>query len=65
MNPEWKAFLQENGAQFISSTEDDSNTEAEHAVLNDQLAFFETPESETQVFSQELILSNPSFFCIE
>lgn len=58
MNPDWKKFLQENGAEFIEVPSE--NAEAEQAVLIEKLAFFDNPESETQVSSQELLLSNPS-----
>lgn len=52
MNPDWKAFLQENGAEFTPHTVADIETE--------QLAFFDNPENEMQISSQEVLLSNPS-----
>ncbi|MEH6457897.1 MAG: folate-binding protein [Cocleimonas sp.] len=52
MNPDWKAFLQENGAEFVTHTVADTETE--------QLAFFSNPENEIQISSQEVLLSNPS-----
>lgn len=58
MNPEWKAFLQENGAEFVSTPVE--NAEAEQVGSIEQLAFFGNPESETQISSQDLLLSNPS-----
>ncbi len=48
MNQDWKAFLQENGAEFIASSDEQ------------QLASFGNPKVEMQISTQDLLLSNPS-----
>ncbi len=52
MNPDWKAFLQENGAEFIAHSYENTITE--------ELVSFGNPEIEMQVSTQEVLLSNPS-----
>jgi len=52
MNQEWKAFLEENGAEFVKTEKEDSVIE--------QLVSFGNPETEKQFSVQDLILSNPS-----
>ena len=58
MNSDWKAFLQEQGAVFISTPSE--NPELDKSDSENHLAFFNQPESEIQISSQELLLSNPS-----
>ena len=62
MNPDWKAFLKENGAEFIASSDANINesAEAKESGLQDQLASFGNPENEMQISSQDLLLCNPS-----
>lgn len=55
MNPDWKAFLQDKGAEFISY---DESVEEERKV--EKLAFFDDPESELKISSKGLLLCNPS-----
>ena len=52
MNPDWKAFLQENGAEFIAHSDE--------RVLTDELVSFGNPEQEMKISSQDVLLSNPS-----
>ena len=54
MNPDWKSFLVENGAEFVV------NSDADESVEIEQLVSFANPENEMQISSQDLLLSNPS-----
>lgn len=57
MNPSWKAFLQENGAVFISHSEEYSS---ENVTKPEQLVSFGDPEVEKQISVLGVLLSNPS-----
>jgi len=64
MNPDWKAFLQENGAEFIANSDErvvaDQSAAANKNATTERLAFFGNPEIEMQISSQDVLLSNPS-----
>lgn len=52
MNPDWKEFLQQNGAEFATNSADISSDQSE-------IVSFDGPENETLISSQDLLLSNP------
>ena len=52
MHPDWKSFLEENGAVFKTTVNNDLEI--------DQLVSFGIPENEMKLSSQEALLSNPS-----
>ena len=52
MNPDWKAFLQDNGAEFVTHTNESIETQ--------QLVSFGNPELEMQISAQDVLLANSS-----
>jgi len=52
MNPDWKSFLQENGAEFIPHPDE--------AIETQQLVSFDNPELEMQISAQDVLLCNSS-----
>ena len=56
MNPDWKVFLQENGAEFVTNSGANSND----TTASEKLVSFGHPGIEMQISSQDVLLSNAS-----
>ncbi|MGK0269400.1 MAG: folate-binding protein YgfZ [Cocleimonas sp.] len=56
MNLDWKVFLQENGAEFVAYSDDNS----ESGSRAEQLVSFGNPDDEKNISSQDALLSNAS-----
>ena len=55
MNPDWKVFLQENGAEFIANSDENFDENSSECLDEQQLASFGNPESEMQISSQGFV----------
>ena len=63
MNPDWKAFLQGNGAEFISSSDENSEEEPSENYQTEHLVSFKNTEGidyESQISIQDVLLCNSS-----